>query len=360
MTEPRTPVVAIVPARDEPAIAATVASLRAQTRPPELIVVVANNCTDDTAGRARAAGAYVMDLPVLAGRKAGAINAALDGLDDLDFLDDAAVVVVVDADSVLDPRWIERALPLLPAYGAASGSFETIRRPGLLALLQRTEYAQARHRTDQLGGAVNVLSGAASMTSMGLLRRIRHSRGRRHPLPGAGWGRLPGPPGTCYNPHSNTEDFEITLAAKALGARPVSPDALRVHTDTMRTVGSLWQQRLRWQRGWLADSAAYPWAQTWRGWLTQAWLHGSALAAPLLAVLLTAAIVTGTFTWQPWWLALVPLISGAEMWSARRAGAAGIVLAGLVAPMWLYAVWRTVVCYAALAHTVRSTAPAWH
>ena len=42
-------VVVLVPAHNEAAaIHATVASLRGQTRPPERIIVVAGNCTDDT------------------------------------------------------------------------------------------------------------------------------------------------------------------------------------------------------------------------------------------------------------------------------------------------------------------------
>ena len=51
-------IVALIPAYNGAAgIAGTVRCLRAQTRPPDRIVVVANNCTDDTAAEARRAGA---------------------------------------------------------------------------------------------------------------------------------------------------------------------------------------------------------------------------------------------------------------------------------------------------------------
>ncbi len=55
----RRPVVAaLIPAwNEEKFIAATIEGLGRQTRPPDLIVVIANNCTDDTAAAARAAGA---------------------------------------------------------------------------------------------------------------------------------------------------------------------------------------------------------------------------------------------------------------------------------------------------------------
>ncbi|MFC9284986.1 glycosyltransferase [Streptomyces collinus] len=55
-------VVALVPAHNEAdRIGAALTALRAQTRPPERIVVVADNCTDATAGVARQAGAEVVE-----------------------------------------------------------------------------------------------------------------------------------------------------------------------------------------------------------------------------------------------------------------------------------------------------------
>jgi hypothetical protein len=61
----RTPlVVAVIPAWNEAlCIADTIRALQHQTRPPHLIVVVANNCTDNTAASARAAGADVLEMP---------------------------------------------------------------------------------------------------------------------------------------------------------------------------------------------------------------------------------------------------------------------------------------------------------
>lgn len=355
-------VVAIVPARDEPAIAATITSLRQQTVPPDLICVVANNCTpgDTTAQDARQAGAYVIDLPHHPGRKAGAINTALTGLDC--YLDDNAVIVVMDADSVLAPDWIERALPLVPAHGGVSGAFEAIRLPGWISLIQRAEYAQARHRITQRGGAVNVLSGAATALNMGLLRRVRNSRSRRHPLTAAGWGTLPGTPGQWYDEASLTEDYELTLAVKQLGAEPVSPPGLRVDTDVMRGVRDLWRQRIRWQTGYLTDTRHYPLAQTWRAWLVQVWVYASALAVPLMAVLVGYAVATNTFTWSPVWLAVTPLFAASEAWSARRAGPAGVLLAACVVPLWVYALWRSSAYYAAAGRALRSgvATAVWH
>ena len=57
-------IVALIPAYNGAAgIAGTVRCLRAQTRPPDRIVVVANNCTDDTAAEARRAWRWRLGDP---------------------------------------------------------------------------------------------------------------------------------------------------------------------------------------------------------------------------------------------------------------------------------------------------------
>ncbi len=59
---PEARAVVLVPAHDEAdGIGATLASLRAALGPRDRILVVADNCTDDTAGRARAEGAEVIE-----------------------------------------------------------------------------------------------------------------------------------------------------------------------------------------------------------------------------------------------------------------------------------------------------------
>jgi biofilm PGA synthesis N-glycosyltransferase PgaC len=378
----RQTVYALVPARNEPGIAATVASLLGQTHPP-YVVVVANNCTDDTAERARAAGAYVIDMPDNPGRKAGALNYGLTALDDE--LADGDAVVIMDADSVITSTFIADALPHLgnpaddvehlcddecgddshprdgritveprrPGAGAVSGAFEAVRVPGFLPLLQRTEFAQARHRIGQRAGNVNVLSGAAAVFTVQALRAVRAARGTV----------LPGTPGDWYDVGSLTEDYEITLAVKALGWAPVSPAHLRVDTDVMRTVSELWQQRIRWQHGYLRDTARYPLAMTWRSWLVQGWAYLAALI-PILAVVLTVQGLATGGQWTPGlvWLAVVPVFVAAEVFSARRAGWPAMLLAASVLPMWAYAMWRNTVYYAAAVRVTRTaTATAvWH
>ena len=68
---------------------------------------------------------------------------------------------------------------------------------------------------------------------------------------------LPGPAGKVYDTLALTEDNELTLALKTLGARMTCPSQCRVTTEIMTSWRDLWRQRLRWQRGALENIAAY-------------------------------------------------------------------------------------------------------
>src|SRR5919107_2772598 len=102
------PVVVLVPAHNEQEqIADTITSLLTQTRPPDRVVVVADNCTDETADIARRLGVEVLTTVGNTAKKAGALNQALNRL--LPTLADDDRVLVMDADSSLDERFLEAA-----------------------------------------------------------------------------------------------------------------------------------------------------------------------------------------------------------------------------------------------------------
>ena len=99
-------VLAIVPAHnEEESIADTIKSLQAQTWPVDEIVVVVNNSTDRTAQISRDLGVWVDDLGQISGRKAAALNQALNEY--LPLLDDDDLVLSMDADTVLTETLIE-------------------------------------------------------------------------------------------------------------------------------------------------------------------------------------------------------------------------------------------------------------
>ena len=71
----------MIPAHNEEGqIVATIRSLRAQTRPPDRIIVAADNCTDATVELARGEGVEVYATVDNTHKKAGALNQVLERL----------------------------------------------------------------------------------------------------------------------------------------------------------------------------------------------------------------------------------------------------------------------------------------
>lgn len=111
----RVPCVVLMPAHDESAvIGATLAGLNEQLRQDDRVIVVADNCTDDTAMIARAKGAEVIERhdPVNRG-KGYALAAGMDAIKG----DPPAVVVFIDADCQLNPG----SLDALVAHARLTG-----------------------------------------------------------------------------------------------------------------------------------------------------------------------------------------------------------------------------------------------
>ena len=121
-----------------------IGSLHSQTRPPDRIVVIADNCTDGTARVARSCGAEVRETVGNRHKKAGALNQMLkDLLPELDPLD---TVLVQDADSFLDERFVECAERKLQetGMGGVGGTFRGREGGGFVGMLQRNETSATR------------------------------------------------------------------------------------------------------------------------------------------------------------------------------------------------------------------------
>ena len=252
----------LVPAHNEAlTITATLQSLWGQTRPPDKVVVVADNCTDDTADLAREHGADVFTTVGNTEKKAGALNQALSEM----FRDVNAgdVAMVMDADSVIVPGFLETAMGRLeadPDLIAVGGVFYGEGGAGLVGQLQRNEYTRYQRDISRRQGRVFVLTGTASLFRAYALKAVADSRGEL----------LPGDPGQVYDTLALTEDNEMTLSLRSLGAKMVSPMQCRVVTEVMPTWRALWRQRMRWQRGALENIGAYGLTRaTLRYWLQQ-------------------------------------------------------------------------------------------
>ncbi|MEV3855388.1 glycosyltransferase family 2 protein [Streptomyces sp. NPDC050095] len=290
--------VAVIPAHDErDHIQAAVGGLLRQTHRPDRILVVADNCTDDTVELARAAGAEVYVTEGNRHKKAGALNQALATL--LPTLADDDAVLVTDADCALDPVFLQVALDHITlGYGGVGGVFRGDEGGGFVGHLQRNEYARYARDVARLQGKCLVLTGTAAVFPVRVLREISRSR-LAGTLP-AGDGA-----GGIYDTTVLTEDNELTFAIKHLGHDVISPARCTLVTEVMPTWRDLWRQRLRWKRGAVENCFQYGLTRvTWRYWGRQ--------LLTLLGVLVTF-VYLGTIVWalstdgmhmQPFWLAI--------------------------------------------------------
>ena len=288
----------LVPAHDEAlTIEATLASLRGQTRRPDRVVVVADNCTDETPAIAREHGAEVFATVGNTEKKAGALNQALSRM--LDDIETRDVVMVMDADSAIVPEFLETALGRMdddPDLIAVGGVFYGEDGHGLVGQLQRNEFTRYQRYISRRRGKVFVLTGTASLFRAYALKAVADSRGTL----------IPGPPGHVYDTLAMTEDNELTLALKTLGARMVSPMQCRVTTEVMPDFRALWRQRMRWERGALENIGAYGLTRaTLRYWLQQIGIgYGTvALNAYFLLLALTLLAADG-LRFAPFWVAI--------------------------------------------------------
>ena len=135
----------------------------------------------------------------------------------------------MDADTVMVDDFLERAVAefeALPDLGAVGGVFFGDDARGLLAQMQRNEYLRYGRDISRRQGRVYVLTGTASLFRADALAAVADARGSV--LPGRQRGDV-------YDTYSLTEDNELTLALKTLGARMVSPRGCRVRTELMPT-----------------------------------------------------------------------------------------------------------------------------
>jgi len=333
----------LIPARNERAgIGAAVAGLHAQTRRPDQIIAVANNCTDGGATReaARDAGAWVLDLHGIKGKKAGALNRALDEV--LPHLADHDLVLIQDADTVLNPRFIESAVAAMNRrVGAVGGVFYGEPGGGLLGQLQRMEYQRYAWEIHKHHDRATVLTGTASLFRVRVLREVKAARLS---------GRLGG--GTSYySLASLTEDDEMTKAVKTLGYRTMSPPGCAVTTEVMTTIPALWNQRLRWQRGALENLRDYGWTRVTAPYFGKQIMMGAGAAAFALYLifLVLQLTVLGHLGISPFWTAVGGIFVVEKVVSVWRAGWKARLIAALMVPELCFDLFQHAVYFRALA-----------
>ena len=343
----------LVPAHNEElALPVTLGALARQTRPPDRVIVVADNCTDRSVEIARDMGHEAFETVDNVHKKGGALNQALRML--LPTMDPRDVVLVMDADTSLVPEFIEVAAGHMERdaeLAAVGGIFYGEDGHGLIGQFQRNEYARYSNQIRARRGRVFVLTGTATMFRAGAMKDVAAARGVF----------IPGRPGDVYDTAALTEDNELTLALKSLGATMMSPHECRVVTELMPTWPNLWRQRKRWQRGALENLGAYGMTRaTLRYWGQQVGIgYGAVALNASLLLLLTTFLAIDDWVWFPFWTAVGLFFAIERTLTAWSTGWRGRLLAMTVLPELLYDVFLQVVFVKSLFDISTSAEARW-
>lgn len=222
----------LIPAHnEETGIARTLASVNAQLRPGDKVLVVADNCTDRTADIARTFQAEVIERTHLTARGKGfALNFGIDHLAKLP----PELIVFIDADCTLLPGSLDELARMTAATGrpVQSCNLMTARTE------QRRDFGVAefaflvknfvRPRGLQRFGLPCQLSGTGMALPWALVGKARFAGGNL------------------------AEDMKIGVDLASAGYAPVYCEQAGVRSSFPSTVKGAVSQRKRWEHGHLA------------------------------------------------------------------------------------------------------------
>ena len=225
---------ALIPAHNETHnIEAAIRGVQNQTTPLD-ILVVCDNCQDDTATKATSMGVKVFETRNNTHKKAGALNQALaQVLDQYDF------IMIQDADTVLAPNLMTIAIRQLEDRNIGA----VCSRAGVKDIcpmtwkeeffwrMQRIEYGIFDSSRIETLGSIKVLHGMCTVYRTEALREVKARSGR------------------IYDEQNITEDYELTICLKELGWKVTACLEMKAWTVVPLSLSELWTQRVRWFRG---------------------------------------------------------------------------------------------------------------
>jgi cellulose synthase/poly-beta-1,6-N-acetylglucosamine synthase-like glycosyltransferase len=284
-------------------IGGTITSLQNQTRPPGRIIVMADNCTDETVAIARQLGVEVYETVGNTAKKAGALNQGFWRVRD------SEMIVQVDADMVLDESFVEElasALTRAPDAGAVTARVGVQDFGGggpaswALYMLQRHEYYYYDSMKVAARGRVWCISGTGGIYRGHVLRAV--AKGRRGP----------------WDEDSIVEDYSLSLDIEEQGWRTGAASRAFGWTDTMPTFRMLWRQRMRWNEG------------TYLEWHRRHPTHAvnsdrrshrlglvMTVMNPVYLLLSALLVAAGAFRVTPWSLAIFVLFGADRLYRLR-------------------------------------------
>jgi cellulose synthase/poly-beta-1,6-N-acetylglucosamine synthase-like glycosyltransferase len=343
-TEQQPTIVALVPAHNEAdVIADCLNSILAQTRVPDLVVVIADNCTDATADIAREFGGpvVVMETEDNDLRKVGALSQAW-----VRFGQDAPYVLGVDADTKLAPGCVEQLFKEMESNENAGGimaryTFHQSEAKGLVAnyLLrqQRMEFAGWTMDLLRRDGATYVLGGQATLFRGDTMRQV--VKDLRRPAP--------------WSTASEVEDMELTWRFNDLGWDTLCSHQARAYIGPMYTFKTIWAQRRKWGTGIIHLLRANGFRKhTSHPWRLQAKMLLDTSIRLLFVMLLTISLHRNSWVWS--WIWIIPPLTASVLnfRIARRMPdrtvkdvvSAVLLVPGEIYLMFSIAVWLT--CWA--------------
>jgi cellulose synthase/poly-beta-1,6-N-acetylglucosamine synthase-like glycosyltransferase len=329
----------LIPAHDEASvIGECLASIGADKRARDLVLVVADRCTDETASIARRFGASVLERgPEEEPGRAAARQAGLEYARALEW--DA--VVMLDADSVIEPGF----------FDACERALAT----GVDAVQARSESKRGRTLATEASLAAFALQGITlprGRDRLGLSVRLRGTgMAIRRPLALAHRFRAPA-----------SEDLHFTLDLMLDGVRCRHVDAARLRSEGESRWSTFGGQKVRYEAGRIAAARSYVPRLLGRAFrkrdaacLEAAWFLAtppfalaalSVLAGLTLAAIAQAWVVAAIFGAGLVTLALVILIGLIQARAGLRTW-----LALLAAPWYLG--WKAIIQLRALASVLR-------
>ena len=299
------------------------AGLQAQTHPVDVVVVIADNCIDDTVELARQRGVDVVETVANHDKKAGALNQWLD--EHLATMPPDDLVMVMDADSVLDPDFVAKALTYIDlGYDAVGGVFLGKSGGGLVGMYQRNEYARYARDVSRKHGRTLVLTGTATVFTVDALQRVVD--GRRS-------GAIPdtGAVSHVYDTKALTEDNELTFALLHLGMHIIAPPECRLLTEVMPTWADLRRQRFRWKRGAIENNRHYGLTRHTAKYHALQWWSGVGIIVTAVYVLtLGYLLAVGQLHLATFWLLITGVYVLERVVTVSARGRGQMALAGLL------------------------------
>jgi cellulose synthase/poly-beta-1,6-N-acetylglucosamine synthase-like glycosyltransferase len=259
LLEPTAKVVAIVPVyNEEEIVERTITSLMNQTYQLDTVLVVANNCSDNTVPIVQSLQAQygldrlvLLEMPNNPHKKAGALNYGIEVLTTLYGTSAPPFVFTMDGDTVLHERIIEMGVKKLkrePNTGGVCAAYRTLplqedatKWQRFLWRLQNIEFGLANAWRIEHYNSARVLPGVSTMFRLDALKDIEaYNRSRGYD------------PGTIWVPNHQVEDYVLTLDLKDIGWDVKSSHHMISWSDVplhLNGKAGLWDQRQRWYSG---------------------------------------------------------------------------------------------------------------